>query len=307
MHIDTLQGAVQAILETHQPNRIELPLVRQTGTVFEADVALAPILSDEKDQTRIICSIRDVSERKRAEAELRQALAKEKELNELKSRFVSMVSHDFRTPLATILSSADLVWHYADRMTDDRKRQHFATIQGQVKYLTNLLEDVLTINRAESGSLPFNPETTNLEIFCKTVVEEMQLLAGSRTVHFTASRSTDLPIDTKLMRQALVNLLSNAIKYSPDDSQIDVGLCCRNKKAVLAIKDRGIGIPEADQAHLFEVFHRASNVGTIRGTGLGMVIVKQAVEAHGGTIAVKSQVGVGTTVVIEIPIKEQAK
>jgi PAS domain S-box-containing protein len=295
--------AIEKVMLMHEPHRIEIALQRIDGSTFDADVALAPLTRYETNNVTVICSIRDNTERKLAEADLRKALTIEKELNELKSRFVSMVSHDFRTPLATIQSSSDLLRHYNDRMTAERKEEHFNTISGQIQHLTGLLEDVITISQAESGGLHFNPVLTDLAMFCEKIADEIQMLAGTRQVKFRVnSQKRLIAIDTKLLRRVIVNLLSNAVKYSPEDSVIEFNLLYGNEQVVIRIKDQGIGIPEADLNHLFEVFHRAINVGSIPGTGLGLAIVKQSLEAHGGSIGVESHIDLGTTFTISLPL-----
>jgi PAS domain S-box-containing protein len=293
---------LNAVISTGASHRGELKARRKNGTSFDADVAFAPILNDTEDP-RIVCSLRDITERKRMEEELRRALQKEKELNELKSRFVSMVSHEFRTPLATILSSSDLIKRYNQRMTEERKQEHLQTIQVQVKRLTGMLEDILTIGKAETVGLSINPSLIELKPFCQEIVEEMQMIAPTHRFDFSVIREgAPVMLDGKLMRRAITNLLSNAVKYSPPGSTIFFSVCGGNRQTMFYIRDQGIGIPAEDQAHLFEVFHRAQNVGTVPGTGLGLAIVKQAVDAHLGTVTVHSEPGKGTMFSVSIPV-----
>jgi PAS domain S-box-containing protein len=300
--VQDVSSFLGSVISTGASHRGELKALRKDGTSFDADVAFAPILNDAEDP-RIICSLRDISERKRLEEELRRGLQKEKELNELKSRFVSMVSHEFRTPLATILSSSDLLKRYNQRMTDERKQEHLQTIQVQVKRLTGMLEDILTIGKAETVGLSINPSPIELKPFCTEIVEEMQMIAPTHQFHLSIVREgAPIMLDGKLMRRAITNLLSNAVKYSPPGSVISFSVCGGNRQTMFYIRDQGIGIPEEDQAHLFEVFHRAQNVGTVPGTGLGLAIVKQAVDAHLGTVTVHSEAGKGTAFSIAIPV-----
>ena len=244
-----------------------------------------------------VCGIAtDITKRKRAEEDIRKALEKEKELGELKSRFVTMASHEFRTPLATILSSTDILERYSHKLTEEKKLNHLQRIQLTVKHMTGLLNDVLLIGKAEAGKLEFQPQQLNLVQFCRDLVEEIQLTANQHIIAFcTQEQSTNAYLDEKLLRHILCNLLSNAIKYSPQGGTVHFDLVCKQGKAIFQVRDEGIGIPEADQAQLFNSFYRASNVGTISGTGLGLAIVKKFVDLHGGQIAVESQVGVGTT------------
>ena len=247
---------------------------------------------------------REITERQRLEEELRHALAKEKELSDLKSNIISVVSHEYRTPLATILSSAELLENYSHKWPEDKKQRHFQRIQSSVHHLTQLVSDVLVLSKAEAGKLEFNPSPLDLVVFCGELVEELQLtLRSQHSISFMCLGScTEACLDEKLLRQFLSNLISNAIKYSPEGGNIQFGLVCGDDTATFRIQDRGIGIPLKDQAQLFEPFHRSSNVGTISGTGLGLAIVKRCVELHGGQIAVESEVGVGTTFTITLPL-----
>ncbi|MEO8394026.1 MAG: PAS domain-containing sensor histidine kinase [Chloroflexota bacterium] len=300
-------------------------LIRRQGTASDPNAAMTPstyrvrhkdghyiwvettgqvIWSDDKiELLGFITASRDITERKLAEVALQQALAKEKELNELKSRFVSMVAHDFRSPLATIQSSSDLLSNYSDRMTAEKKQHHFKTISGQIKFLTGILEDTLTISKTEAVGLSLHRLPTDFVPFCQSIIDDMQLIDETRLIRFTVSGEVgQVDIDRDHLRRALVNLLSNAAKYSPEGCAIEFSLSSKNEQVVIRIQDEGIGIPEADQTHLFEVFHRAGNVGDIPGTGLGLVIVKRAIETHGGSIAVESQVGLGTTFILSLPV-----
>jgi PAS domain S-box-containing protein len=236
-------------------------------------------------------------------AELRAALAKEKELNELKSRFVSMVSHEFRTPLAVIQSAGDLLKHYGDRLTAERRREQIEEIEHQIRHLTGMLEDILAISKADTVGLKLNMRQVSLAVFCFEIVREIRLTTKTHDIDFVAEGNCPpIQIDPKLMKQAVGNLLTNAVKYSPPSSKIWVTLTCEGTQAVLAIQDEGIGIPPEQQKYLFDVFFRAENVGTISGTGLGLAIVKRAVEAHGGSVSVESTVDVGTTFKVLLPL-----
>ncbi len=238
----------------------------------------------------------------KAESEIRNALEIEKELNELKSRFISMVSHEFRTPLSTILFSVGLLENYGSKWPEEKKLNHIHRIQSAVKKMTNLLEDVLTIGRAEAGKLEFKPIPLDLENFCRQLLEELEVTDEKKHQIILISSVTNwVELDEKLLQHILSNLLSNAIKYSPINSQIELEIKCENEWITFQVKDQGIGIPLEDQKHLFEDFHRAKNVGTISGTGLGLSIVKRSVELHGGQINVASQLGVGTTFTVIIP------
>jgi len=247
---------------------------------------------------------RNVTERKRAEANLRQALEQEKELNQLKSRFVSMASHEFRTPLTTILSSVGLLEHANGAMPHERQLRHYNKVRTAVNHMTGLLDDVLLIGRAESGRMEFRPEPVGIKQLCQDIAEEMQLVVKeTHRIHFTVQfEQEQLLLDASLMRQILTNLLSNAIKYSPQGGDVTCSLTAEAGCLVLRVRDGGIGIPERDRTRLFDAFHRAGNVGNISGTGLGLAIVHKAATLHGGTVHFASQEGRGTEFVVEIPL-----
>lgn len=302
--LETLQ---KVITEGKESVRTEFLARRNDGTTFHADCAFSLIKETDEKIMGLVCSLRDISVRRNMEDELRVALAKEKELSDLKSRFVSMVSHEYRTPLSVILSSTDIMINYADQLSDERKTDHLLKIRGQIHRLVNLLEDVLTLGKTETVGLKFQPVSLNLERYCQIFIEEVQQATGAEErIVFTVKESCgEVLADEKLLRQFIVNLLSNALKYSPADSKVYFDLSCDDEQATFRIRDQGIGIPQEDQERLFQAFHRAKNVGTISGTGLGLVIIQRAVEAHGGAINFESQEGVGSTFIVTIPVSTQ--
>lgn len=254
---------------------------------------------------------RDITQLKQAEVEIRKALEKERELSELRASFVSMVSHEFRTPLTTIQSSAELLERYSDRLAQEKKQNHFIRIQTAVRRMTQLLDDVLTIGKAEAGKLQFNPQPINLVTFCGAIVESMQSFLTDEHTHashqhqlsfVTQGNCTNARMDENLLEHILTNLLSNAIKYSPNGGTVQFDLICHESSAIFRIQDTGIGIPSEDLEKLFDSFGRASNVGIIQGTGLGLAIVKRCVDLHGGKIAVETELGVGTTFTVTLPL-----
>jgi PAS domain S-box-containing protein len=246
----------------------------------------------------------EISERKRAEEEVHRMLKKEKELGELKSRFISIASHEFRTPLSTILFSAGLLEKYSYKWPEPRKMEHLDRIQAAVNNMTQLLNDVLLIGKAEAAKLEFNPAPVDLEDFCRLLVEEMQLSAGSEHhINFVCQgECTSRCMDEKLLQHIFRNLLSNAIKYSPEGGEIFYELSYQSQEVIFQVRDQGIGIPLGDQQRLFESFYRAKNVGNISGTGLGLAIVKNCVDLHNGKISVISELGVGTTFILSFPL-----
>lgn len=253
-------------------------------------------------------TVADVSPRKAAEVEIRRALEAEKDLNQMKSQFVSMTSHEFRTPLTTILASAEALEHYGDRWGPDKSRNYLRRIQTMVHHLTELLESVLVLGQADSGRLRFCPAPIDLEAFCTGLVEEMSMnLKQHQAINFQVvnrSATSTLVLDEKLLRHILSNLLSNALKYSPEAGLVTLRLIYAQEAVRFSVQDKGIGIPEVDRDRLFESFHRAKNVGTIPGTGLGLAIVKRSVDLHGGHIEVESTEGVGTTFTVTIPLSQ---
>ncbi|TAD77147.1 MAG: PAS domain-containing sensor histidine kinase [Oscillatoriales cyanobacterium] len=253
-------------------------------------------------------TVGDVNARKVAEVEVRRALEAERDLSQMKSQFVSMTSHEFRTPLTTILASAEALEHYGERWGPDKSRSYLQRIQNMVHHLTELLESVLILGQADAGRLKFQPTWLDLEQFCAGLVEEMSLnLRQDQTISFqTVDRPAVgrlLELDEKLLRHILSNLLSNALKYSPEGGTVRLRLVYGAETVKLSVQDRGIGIPSADLDRLFESFHRAGNVGTIPGTGLGLTIVQRSIALHGGQIHVTSIEGEGTTFTVTLPTR----
>ncbi len=247
----------------------------------------------------------DIDRQKRAETELLAAVQREKELSEMKSKFVSIASHEFRTPLATILSSAELLDHYVGSLSATEKVNLLQNIQSGAKRMGEIIDDVLTLGRAESGVLKLNPDRLDLRELCRKVVSEFRIAQGKQHVisfqdHFDRNEAE---MDERLLRHILNNLLSNAVKYSPPASEITLSLARRGEQALIEVQDRGIGIPEQDRPRLFESFHRASNVDNRPGTGLGLAIAKKSAELHGGEIGFSSEVGAGTRFVVTLPLR----
>lgn len=257
----------------------------------------------------------DITERKRAEEETIKALQKEKELSELRSRFVSMVSHEFRNPLSSIISAADLLEYYIETASTEKKLQYIERIQNASTTMNELLEDVLVIGRHEANKVVFQPTEINLIEFGQKIIKEIEFSlnrANQIIFKYQAYLDSDKDelnhnicgfFDEKLLRQILSNLLSNAIKYSANNALIYLDLIGRDSEVIFMVKDSGIGIPSDDLPHLFESFHRCQNVGMISGTGLGLTIVKRSVDMHGGQIFVESEVGVGTTFTVTLPLQ----
>ena len=281
---------------------LDLTARRKDGSEIPVKIGLSPIRTDA--ETLIMAYIVDVSAEKLLEDGLRTALAKEKELNELKTSFTSIVSHEFRTPLSVILSSTELLTQYSERMNSERRAEKLITIERQVKRLVQLLDDVLTITRAESTGFRFKPTSLDMVALCEEIVEEVRVgYAQPVEIELTYQGIEELiAADEFLFSHILQNLTSNAIKYSREDGRVQIKLIRSGQTLQLSVEDHGIGIPERHQNRLFEAFHRAANVGSIQGTGIGLTIVKRAVDAYGGTIAFKSVEDEGTTFFVQLPI-----
>lgn len=298
-----LTSALKSAVTMRRVARLDLLARASNNIVFDAEVSFAPVMENTPHPANLICGIRDITERKRGEQELIRALKKEREVNELKSRFVSMVSHEFRTPLSTILSSSEVLKAYKDRMSQEKQFQHLDRIYSQVHRMISLLNDVLTLSKAEAVGMNFAPVPTELERFSRDIVEDMQFIAPNHPIAFNyIGDRSEVTIDPELLRQVLSNLMSNAIKYSPEGKAILFRVERDDTQVKFSVQDSGIGIPEEDQPRLFEAFHRARNSGTIQGTGLGLAIVKRAVDAHHGSITFESRLGVGTTFIVTIPL-----
>jgi len=248
------------------------------------------------ERTRDLISL--VSELEKAKAEVSKSLEKEIELNQLKSRFVSMASHEFRTPLSSVQLSASLIEKYSER-PDDKANiiKHTNKIKSAVQLLTSILNDFLSLEKLEAGIVVMNKQYINLVELAEEITEEMQLIC-KKNQHIVYQHTGEIghfTLDPNLLKNALVNLISNAIKYSGEDTLIEFTTCIDEEGCLISVKDNGIGIPEEDQVHLFEPFFRAHNTGNIPGTGLGLNIVKRYIELMAGQMEFESEVHKGTS------------
>jgi signal transduction histidine kinase len=246
----------------------------------------------------------EVDERKRAQAELSRSLEAEKELNQLKSRFVSMVSHEFRTPLGVILASADLLSDYRDSLNADEQKEQLTDIKQATRHMASLMEDVLLLGRVESGRMGYHPRSFDLSDFCQRLIDELISATGHLCpIEFTRRGIEDsVRGDETLLRHVFHNLLANGVKYSAPGQPVRLSVEREGDEAVFTVRDQGIGIPAADQKYVFEAFYRGKNVTDRPGSGLGLVVVKRCVELHGGSIRLESVEGQGTTVLVRVPI-----
>jgi len=317
----------------------DLFAMRRDGTEFPVEVSLSPFKTS--DGEFVVSFVIDITERKKQEnriieanleikklnAELEErveqrtkelataiqkveqsqeevirALKKERELNNMKSQFVTIASHEFRTPLGTILSSASLIGRYPKTEEEDKRQKHVQRIKSAVTNLTEILNDFLSIGKLEEGRVHSVPVEVDLEEFCKGLIEEIKgLCKEDQQINFQYKGTEQVWLDKQLLRNILFNLLSNAIKYSEMGKSIFLRVKTDEKLVSIEIEDEGIGIPEADQIHIFDRFFRAHNAGNAQGTGLGLNIVQNYIDLMGGEVSFSSEVGKGSVFYIKLP------
>ncbi len=292
---------------------------KKDGSEFPVEVSLSTYQVDEGQFS--LAFVNDISIRKESEnaliqlnAQLEQkveertqsladALTKEKELNELKSRFVSMASHEFRTPLSTILSSLYLIAKYDTTEDQPKREKHISRSIGSVNLLTDILNDFLSVGRIEEGKIQVRFSFFDIKEFISSIINEIdELKKPGQQIDYAHTGNTEIRLDQSLFKHIVFNLLSNAIKFSPENSVITLSSEVNGNEFVFRVKDNGMGIPEEDQRHLFERFFRASNVSSVQGTGLGLHIVSKYLELMDGTIVCNSTYGQGTEFIIHIHI-----
>ena len=245
----------------------------------------------------------EIIKQKQAEEKVRKALEKEKELSELKSKFITIASHEFRTPLATMLSSTDLVEFYHKNNLEEKFNIQLERIRNNINHLTGIIDNLLVISKVDSGKIEFEQSYINSFEFMSEIYEDTKVnLLPNQTLKFNNSIPDKyLFIDKKLFRIVLMNIISNAIKYSPNGGEIEIELYSEDGQIVFKISDKGIGISEKDRNYLFQEFYRATNVGNLTGSGIGLTIVKKYVELHNGKIEIYSKEGEGTIFWVYIP------
>jgi len=238
-----------------------------------------------------------------SQKELSEALDKEKQLNEIKSRFVSMASHEFRTPLTTVMSSASLLSKYTKEDDQDKRNRHIERIKSSVDHLNDILNDFLSLGKLNEGKIEPQPEKFNLYDVMSDVIDGMKdLTRKGQTLQLNSDKKIEISSDKKMLRNIFVNLISNAIKFSEEDKPILIAVEKTKEKLKISVKDEGIGIPVEDQEHLFSSFFRGANVTNIQGTGLGLHIVKRYADLLNGELELKSELNKGTTVILYLPI-----
>jgi PAS domain S-box-containing protein len=257
---------------------------------------------EKKVQERTMVLEEALRELGRSREDLAQALEKEKDLNELKSRFVSMASHEFRTPLTTILSSVSLISKYAEQGEVEKQIKHIGRIKYSITHLTDILNDVLSLSKLEEGKVHISPESFSLKEAIQDAVQELKgLLKEGQEIIEVYSGPEEISSDKKILRHILFNLISNAVKFSPEGKPIEVKVDASNSVFTIRITDHGIGISEEDKKHLFERFFRGTNATNIQGTGLGLNIVARYTELLNGAIDCESILGEGATFLVRLP------
>lgn len=295
----------QSITDHSVIEPIESKFIKFDGTTIDGEITAAPLTYDGSAALQIV--IQDISDRKRAEAQILQALEREKELNQLKSMFISMVSHEFRNPLTAIKMSSQMLQDV--NLPEARRGRRYETIDTSINRMLQLLDEILFLGRTEADKFQCMPQSIDLVSFCNELIETISQ-SSTKECHITFhhDRIDDACIqaemDTLLLQRILSNLLTNALKYSPEGSDIELHLVCNSDTATFQICDRGFGIPFTEQEHLFEPFYRASNVGTVEGTGLGLAIIKKCVDIQAGEIQFTSTEGVGTTFTVILPLNQ---
>ena len=283
----------------------EKELIEQKNSIeqYSAEIKALNENLEEQIKNRTKALLETLQHLENSKKELEKALSKERELGELKSRFVSMASHEFRTPLSTVLSSVQLIAKYTQAEDQEKREKHVKRITESVNHLNDILEEFLSVGKLEEGKIKASLSETNLPDCLRGVVQEMQNMAkNGQMIDFQHQGKETVITDCSILKKILINLLSNAIKFSPENTSIQIKSSTLGQVLCIEVIDEGIGISEKDQKHLFERFFRAENATNIKGTGLGLNIVAKFTEMLGGEIDIKSTLGKGTTVSLKIPI-----
>lgn len=292
------------VMTTKQPVwDVRHAIQKANGEVLYLAINAAPILDENGEVSEVIAVVEDYTARKHQQDDLEAALARERALNAMKSTFISMVSHEFRTPMAIIMTSTSILRMKRGNMSEAEYLERLERIERQITRLNDLISDVTFINKGDVVGLSVNPEPIQLRSFFNSVIEEIRSAYPDHIAVEVVHEEPDQVMhqDPSLMQQIFINLLSNAVKYSNSDSPVLCRYWCDSRAVHVIIADEGIGIPAADLPRIFEVFHRAANVGNVSGTGLGLSIVKRAVDALNGTITVESEMGAGTKFMVTLP------
>jgi PAS domain S-box-containing protein len=277
---------------------------KSTGEAIDVQVDWTYLLDEHGQLTGYLSIISDVTERRQAEREMRKALDKEREVNQLKTDFINIASHEFRTPLTVILGSIQFLLKRYYQLPDERRLEHLQRIREAGSQIEELIEEMLTVGRADSGRIHLDKQPLDLANFGRELIEEMRVSSDNEYCFALEVRNLTetVCLDRKLLHHILTNLLFNAVKYSSKNSAIDLIIEAESERIIFTVIDRGIGIPTEDSERIFESFHRGRNVGDIPGNGLGLKIAKKYVEALQGTISFTSQLGIGSTFVVSLPL-----
>ena len=301
-YLDEALHVVSYIIDITEKHNAQQALVGERQRVERLNADLEQKVADRTHA--LLNTLEQLEQRKE---ELAQALAAEQELGELKSRFVSMASHEFRTPLTAVLTSASLIEKYPAAEQQDKRLRHLDRIKQSVNHLNDILEEFLSVGRIEEGRVQARPTEVDLAaLLDETVLDVQGLLKPGQTIRQQVSCPSLLWLDASLLRKILVNLLSNGLKYSDERAEVTVRASCASGQLVLSVQDQGVGISREDQEHLFERFFRARNVTNVPGTGLGLYIVARYLDLMRGTIALQSELEVGTTVTITLPYENHS-
>lgn len=280
-------------------NEYEWTYIRKNGERFPVLLNVTAMKDDDNCIIGYLGIALNISESKKTEQELQDALEKEKELSELKSRFVSMASHEFRTPLSTVLSSAYLIEKYTGGEDQSKREKHLQRIISSVNMLTDILNDFLSVGKIEEGKIQVRLTEFNIQQLVEAIIEEIKNnLKQQQEVIYHHTGSAIVLMDASLVKHIVMNLISNASKFSPEESIIEIDTVCNEQQTTLTVKDHGIGISKEDQKHLMERFFRGTNAGNIQGTGLGLHIVSKYAELMNGTVQCNSQLEKGTEFII---------
>ncbi len=291
--VDITQRKISEEILLEQKNKLE----QVTATIKKLNTEL-----EDKVEQRTLILKEALQQLEISQQELSEALQKEKDLSEIKSRFVSMASHEFRTPLSTVLSSASLLSRYKKEEEQTNRDKHIKKIKDSVKHLNDLLEDFLSLGKLEEGRVQAEITLFEVKEFIEEILDEISAVKKKdQVIELECSISTTFKTDKRLLKNILLNLLSNAIKFSPEDGIILLSVFIKNDALNITIKDSGIGISKQDQEHLFSSFYRASNAVNIQGTGLGLHIVKRYTDILQGSVSLHSVIEKGTSVSIQLP------
>lgn len=295
------------IVDITQRKDIEISMLKQKAELEKITDKIRQLNADLeiKVEERTLILREALQKLEQSQQELSEALDKERQLNEIKSRFVSMASHEFRTPLTTVLSSASLLAKYTATEDQEKRDKHIQRIKNSVNNLNDILEDFLSLGKLNEGRVDKKLEEVNVKEMLTEIVDEMKAqLKNNQHFIVNCNENCHAVTDKKLLRNVLINLVSNAIKFSEEGKNITIDAKTANNRIVMAVSDEGIGIGKDDQEHLFTSFFRAANAVNIQGTGLGLHIVKRYIDLLGGEVKLESELNKGTTITFSIPINE---